>query len=211
MINLLIADDHTIVRKGIIQLIEETSDIKVTAEAKNGAEVLHLIAKQNFDIIILDINMPGRSGLEVLKELKSIKPKIPILILSMFPEEQYAIRVMRSGASGYLTKESAPEELIKALRTIAGGKKYIHPSLAEQLADHFDQSVDKPLTEKLSDREYETMIKIATGKSLTEIADELSISVKTVSTYRRRVLNKLNVQSNVELTQWVIKNNLLSY
>jgi len=147
----------------------------------------------------------------VLKELKNIKPKIPILILSMFPEEQYAIRVMRSGASGYLTKESAPEELIKALRTIAGGKKYIHPSLAEQLADHFDQSVDKPLTEKLSDREYETMIKIATGKSLTEIADELSISVKTVSTYRRRVLNKLNVQSNVELTQWVIKNNLLSY
>ena len=211
MIKILIADDHTIVRKGIIQLIEGAQDIKVTAEAKNAAEVLHLITRQDFDVIVLDISMPGRSGLEVLKELKSIKPEIPILILSMFPEEQYAIRVMRSGASGYLTKESAPEELIKALRTIAGGKKYIHPSLAEQLADHFDQNVDKPLTEQLSDREYETMIKIATGKSLTEIAEELSISVKTVSTYRRRVLNKLNVHSNVELTQWVIKNNLLTY
>ncbi|HKL07928.1 MAG TPA: response regulator transcription factor [Bacteroidales bacterium] len=208
MIKILIADDHTIVRKGIIQLIEGAQDIKVTAEAKNAAEVLHLITRQDFDVIVLDISMPGRSGLEVLKELKSIKPEIPILILSMFPEEQYAIRVMRSGASGYLTKESAPEELIKALRTIAGGKKYIHPSLAEQLADHFDQSVDKPLTEKLSDREYETMIKIATGKSLTKIAEELSISVKTVSTYRRRILNKLNLNSNVEITQLVIKNNL---
>lgn len=208
MIKILIADDHTIVRKGLVQLLDDAKDITVTGEARNAAEVLHQISEHPFDAIVLDINMPGRSGLDIMKEIKTYRPSLPVLILSMFPEEQYAIRVIKAGAAGYLTKESAPEELMKAIRVVAGGKKYISSSLAEQLADHFDQSMEKPSIERLSDREYETMLKIASGKSLTEIASELSISVKTVSTYRRRILDKLNLNSNAEITQLVIKNNL---
>ncbi|MFP4024012.1 MAG: response regulator [Thiohalospira sp.] len=208
MIKILIADDHTIVRKGLVQILEDAKDITVTGEARNAAEVLYQISEHSFDAIVLDINMPGRSGLDIMKEIKTYHPSLPVLMLSMFPEEQYAIRVIKAGAAGYLTKESAPEELIKAIRIVAGGKKYISISLAEQLADHFDQSIEKPSIEKLSDREYETMLKIASGKSLTQISSELSISVKTVSTYRRRILNKLNLNSNIEITQVVLKNNL---
>ena len=208
MIKILIADDHTIVRKGLVQLLDDAKDITVTGEARNAADVLNQISEHPFDAIVLDINMPGRSGLDIMKEIKTYRPSLPVLILSMFPEEQYAIRVIKAGAAGYLTKESAPEELMKAIRVVAGGKKYISSSLAEQPADHFDQSMEKPSIERLSDREYETMLKIASGKTLTEIASELSISVKTVSTYRRRILDKLNLNSNVEITQLVIKNNL---
>lgn len=208
MINILIADDHTIVRKGLVELIEESGKIKVVAEAKNGAEVLAHLVDKKFDCVVLDINMPGRNGLDILKEIKKAYPQLPVLILSMYPEEQYAVRVIRSGASGYLTKDSAPEELIIAILTVALGKKYISVNLAQQLANHFDQSVEKPIHELLSDREYEIMLMIASGKTLTEIANELILSVKTVSTYKTRLLQKLQLKNTTELTNYVFSNKL---
>jgi len=210
MINILIADDHTIVRKGLIELVEDTGEIKVVSEAKNSAEVIHLLSENSYDVVVLDISMPGRSGLEALKEIKKIKPKLPVLILSMHPEEQYAVRVIKAGASGYLNKDSAPEELINAIKTIAGGRKYISTKIAEQLANHFDTTKHKAHHEILSDREYEVMLKIARGDSLTAIANELSLSVKTISTYKSRILDKLNLKNNSELTRYVIANNLKS-
>ena len=208
MINILIADDHTIVRKGLIELVEDSKSIQVSAEAKNSAEVMQLLVSQSFDLVVLDISMPGRSGLEALKDIKKMYPKIPVLILSMYPEEQYAVRVIKAGASGYLNKDSAPEELIKAIKTIAKGRKYISMAIAEQLADHFDQSFEKPLHEQLSDREYEVMLKISNGVSLTTIANELSLSVKTISTYKCRIQKKLNLKTSNEITHYVISNNL---
>jgi DNA-binding NarL/FixJ family response regulator len=210
MINILIADDHTIVRKGLIELVEDTGEIKVISEAKNSAEVIHLLSEDSYDVVVLDISMPGRSGLEALKEIKKIKPRLPVLILSMHPEEQYAVRVIKAGASGYLNKDSAPEELINAIKTIASGRKYISTKIAEQLANHFDTTIHKASHEILSDREYEVMLKIARGDSLTAIASELSLSVKTISTYKSRILNKLNLKNNSELTRYVISNNLKS-
>lgn len=206
--NILVADDHTIVRKGLIELIQESSEFKVVAEAANSAELLHKINDYDYDAIILDISMPGRSGLETLKEIKIVKPKLPVLILSMYPEEQYAVRAIKAGAAGYLNKDSAPEELINALRTIAKGRKFISPNLAEQLANHFYQNTELKEHEKLSDREFEVMLKIASGDSLTDIAMELSLSIKTVSTYKSRILNKLHLKNSSELTLYVISNKL---
>ncbi len=209
MIKILIADDHAIVREGLKQILLESPDLVVVAEASTGQEVLDKVAKNDLDLVVLDISMPGRGGMDILKEIKSLKPKLPVLILSMYPEEQYAVRVLKSGASGYLTKESAPIELVKAIRQISQGKKYISPSLAEKLAVDLEVSPDKPPHETLSDREYQVMCMIASGKTLKEIADGLSLSIKTISTYRSRILEKMNMRTNAELTHYAVKNRLV--
>jgi two-component system, NarL family, invasion response regulator UvrY len=209
-IRLLIGDDHAVVRKGMKQILAETKDIVVADEAGNGREVLEKVRKNDFDMVLLDISMPGRDGLEVLKELKNLKPKLPVLMLSMYPEEQYAVRSLRSGASGYLTKDSAPDELISAIRKVSSGGKYVSSSLAEKLAHKLGADAEKPLHEALSDREYQVMCMIASGKTVKEMGEELSLSVKTVSTYRSRILNKMRLKGNAELTRYAIDNKLVS-
>jgi len=206
---ILIADDHTIVREGLKQIISETPDMIVADEAIDGHEVLNKALKNDYDVVVLDITMPGINGLDVLKQLKNQKPKLPILVLSVHPEEQYAVRVLRAGASGYLTKESAPDELIAAIRKVSMGKKYVSSSLAEKLALELEIDHEKPLHETLSDREYRVMCMIASGKMLNEVADELYLSVKTISTYRTRILEKMKMKSNIELTHYAIKHGLV--
>jgi DNA-binding NarL/FixJ family response regulator len=209
LIKLLVADDHAIVRKGIEQIIAETDDITVVDEASNGQEVLDKIKKTDYDLVLLDVSMPGRDGLEILKEVKIQRPKIAVLMLSMYPEEQYAVRALRSGASGYLTKESAPDELIAAIRKVSSGHKYVSASLGEKLAVKLGNHSDRPLHEKLSDREFGIMCMIASGKTQTEIATELRLSVKTISTYRSRILTKMYMKSNAEITRYAIENKLI--
>jgi two-component system invasion response regulator UvrY len=208
MIKVMIADDHTIVREGLKQIVSDTCDITVADEARNGQEVLDKFDKQHFDVIILDISMPGMNGIEVLKSIHSKKPKLPVLILSIYPEEQYAIRVLRSGASGYLTKESAPDELINAIRKISTGGKYITYSLAEKLVLAIDENTEKPLYEILSDREFQVLKLIASGKTVNAIANELCLSEKTVSTYRSRILEKMKMKNNSELMHYAIQHGL---
>jgi DNA-binding NarL/FixJ family response regulator len=191
------------------EIIEEAPGMKVSDEASNGQETLEKVRKSDFDIVLLDISMPGRSGLEILKELKSEKPDLSVLILSMHPEEQYAVRVLKAGASGYLTKESAPDELIAAIRKASIGRKYISSSLAEKLAFYLEIDDERPLHETLSDREYEVMRMIASGKTITKIAEKLFLSVKTISTYRSRILEKMRMKSNAELTHYALKNRLV--
>ena len=208
MIKILIADDHAIVREGLKQIVAETSDMVVVDEASNGQETLDKVWKNDYDVVVLDISMPGRSGLDILKQLKGERSKLPILVLSMHPENQYAVRVLKAGADGYLTKESAPDELIAAIRRVSLGRKYVSSSLAEKLA--FDLEIEeKPLHETLSDREYRVMCMIASGKTVTEIAEEFSLSVKTISTYRSRALEKMEMRNNSELTHYAIKNLLV--
>ena len=209
MIKILIADDHTIVREGLKQIIVNTAGMVVTGEAANGQETLDLIRKNNFDVILLDIAMPEKDGLAILKQLKREKIELPVLVLSMHPEEQYAVRVLKMGASGYLTKSSAADELIKAIKKISTGKKYISDSLAEKLALDLDIDTEKLPHEYLSDREFQVLCMIASGKTVTNIAEELSLSVNTISTYRVRVLDKLKMTSNSELTRYAIKNQLV--
>jgi len=209
MIKILIADDHAVVREGLKQIISETSDMIVADEADNGQDVLDKVSEQNFDVVLLDITMPGRSGLDVLKQLKSKKPKLPVLMLSVHPEEQYAVRTLKSGADGYLTKGSATDELIAAIRKISQGKKYISSSLAEKLAFDLDLDHEKPRHEMLSDREYQVMSMIASGKSVKEIADELSLSVQTISTYRSRILEKMKMKNNAEIIYYAVKQGLV--
>jgi len=209
MIKVLIVDDHTIVREGLRQILEETSDIAVVGEASSAQEVINKVWNSNYDIVLLDISLPGRSGLDVLKQLKSIKPDLPILILSMHPEEQYAIRSLRAKASGYLTKESASEELINAIRKVAQGRKYITSSLAEKLAFELEDNGRCSSHEKLSDREFQVMCMIASGKRIKEIADALSLSVKTISTYRARILKKMDIRNNSQLIHYAIKSGLV--
>jgi DNA-binding NarL/FixJ family response regulator len=205
MIKILIADDHPVVRKGLKEIIQAIPDMTVSGEASNEQEVLENVRKIDFDVVLLDISMPGKSGLDVLKELKRGKPELPVLILSIHPEEQYAVRVLKAGASGYLTKDSAPDELITAILKVSRGKKYISASLAEKLAYDLEIGAEKPLHETLSDREYEVMCLIASGKTIKEIAEELYLSVKTISTYRARILEKMNMKSSAELTHYAIK------
>jgi two-component system, NarL family, invasion response regulator UvrY len=209
MIKILIADDHTMFREGLKHILAEYPDLVVTDEANNGQEVLDKIWKNNYDMVLLDITMPGMTGLEALKQLKNDKPKLPVLILSMHPEEQYAVRVLRAGASGYLTKESAPDELITAIRKISQGRKYITPSLAERLASEFEADSERPLHDILSDREYQVLRMIAEGKTVKYIAKELSLSIKTVSTYRTRIMEKMKMKTNAEVMHYVIKHQLL--
>jgi DNA-binding NarL/FixJ family response regulator len=208
-IKILIADDHPIVRAGFKQVISDMPDMLVADEAGNGQEVLQLIGKKDYDLVLLDISMPGRSGLEILKDLKSEKPKLPVLILSIYPEEQYAIRALRAGASGYMTKASAPNELILAIRKISEGGKYISASLAEKLAYYLDGDAAKPPHETLSDREYQVMLMIASGKTVTEIANELCLSVKTISTYRTHIREKMKMKNNAEITLYAVQNKLV--
>ena len=209
MLSILLADDHAVVREGLKQILAELEDSVALAEASHGQEVLDKIRQNHFDIILLDISMPGQSGLEILKQIKSEKPEISVLVLSMFPEEQYAVRALKAGASGYLTKESAPQELIQAIKKIASGRKYITPSLAEKLADDFDTDYERPRHESLSDREFQVMQLLAKGKTVKDIGEELFLSIKTVSTYRTRILEKIELKNNAELIHYAIRNKLI--
>ncbi len=209
MLRILIADDHPIVRQGLRQLIAKTNDMVVTDEAGNGLEVLSKARASNCDVVLLDISMPGLHGLDIIRQLKSESPRLPILILSMHSEEQYAVRAFRAGASGYLTKESAPDELLAAIRKVSKGGKYVSSSLAEKLASDLEIGAEQLPHETLSDREYQVMRMIAAGKTVAEIAEELSLSVQTVSTYRSRILQKMQMKNNVELANYAIRNQLL--
>jgi two-component system invasion response regulator UvrY len=209
MIKLLIADDHAIVREGLKQILSDTSDISVAGEASSGREAIKKVGIIDYDLVLLDISLPGMSGLDVLKQIRLLKPSLPILILSMYPEEQYAIRSLRAGASGYLTKESAAEELISAIRKVARGRKYITSSLAEKIALDWEKDERRPLHEVLSDREYQVLCMIASGKTVKEISKLLCLSIKTVSTHRARILKKMDMKNNAQLTHYAIKHNLV--
>jgi DNA-binding NarL/FixJ family response regulator len=209
MIKILIADDHAVVRRGLKQILAEEPDMTVFGEARTAREVIKNAREMNWDIVILDITMPDRSGLDALKELKNIRPQLPVLVLSMHPEDQYAVRVLKAGAAGYMTKESAPEELVKAVRRVIRGRKWVSPSLAEKLASDLEIGSERPPHEILSDREYRVACMIASGKTVNEIARELYLSVKTISTYRARILNKMKMRRNAELIRYAIKNRLI--
>jgi two-component system, NarL family, invasion response regulator UvrY len=208
MIRIIIVDDHPVVRRGLKQILQEEPDVKVVGEAESAQEAFKIIRTIDCNAVVLDISLPGASGVEILKQLKHEYQKLPVLILSVHPEEQYAVRVMKAGASGYLTKESAPEELVKAIRKIISGGKYISSSLAERLITDIDAS-GKPRHEKLSDREFEIMRMIASGKAIKTIAEELYLSEKTVSTYRTRLLEKMKMTTNAEIISYALKNKLI--
>jgi two-component system invasion response regulator UvrY len=209
-INVLIADDHAIVREGLKQILADTADIVVAGDAQNGQEAVQLVRKKTeAHVLLLDISMPDRSGLEVLKQVKKEKPGIAVLMLSMHREDQYALRSLKAGASGYLNKQSAPAELVIAIRMVAAGKKYITPELAQTLANQLDEDQEIPPHETLSDREYQTLTLIASGKTVSDIAAELILSVKTISMYRSRLLQKMKLKNNAELTHYAIKNQLV--
>ncbi len=209
MIRILVVDDHAIVREGLKQILSDVNGMSVSDEAAGGQEALAKIRSAAFDVILLDISLPGRSGLEILKEIRAEQPKLPVLILSMHAEEQYAIRSLRAGASGYLTKASAPDELIGAIRKVSCGRKYVSAFLAEKLALELDADAQKPPHETLSDREYQVMLMLASGKTVKEIANELCLSVKTISTYRSRLMDKMNMKKNAELTLYAVRNRLV--
>jgi DNA-binding NarL/FixJ family response regulator len=209
VIGVLIADDHSIVRQGLKQVLSHDLNLQVVGEAANGEEVLEMVDRLRLDAVVLDITMPGKNGLEVLKELKRKHPQLPVLVLSMHPEDQFAIRMLKAGAAGYITKESAPEELIGALRKVCQGGKYVSPDLAEKLAVFIEDDKGKLPHEKLSDREFQVFRMLALGKTVSEIADELVLSIKTVSTYRSRVLEKLKMTTKSELTRYALQNRLM--
>lgn len=209
IIKVFIADDHAIVREGLKQILAETRDIIVAGEAENGLEAIKLFRKSDCQVMLLDISMPDRSGIDVLKQIKKEKPELAVLMLSMHREDQYAIRSLKAGASGYLTKQSAPRELVTAIRQVAGGLKYISPALAQELANHVGEDHEAPPHDALSDREYQTLTMIASGKTVGVIAKELSLSVKTVSEYRARLLVKMKLKNSAELTHYAIKNQLI--
>lgn len=209
MIRVLVADDHAVVRRGLVQILTEAPDMVVAGEASTGREVLQAVWKHDYDVLVLDIAMPEGSGLEVLQQLQTLKPDLRVLILSMYPERQYAVRALKTGAAGYLTKESVPDELIAAIRKVARGGKYVSQSLAEQLASELRGEVEKEPHQTLSDREYQVMTLLAAGKSVTDVAEELSLSVKTVSTYRARILDKLNLKSIAEIIRYALEHGLV--
>ncbi|HAS17434.1 MAG TPA: DNA-binding response regulator [Nitrospiraceae bacterium] len=209
MIKIIIADDHPISREGIKKIIAKSHDIIVADEAGTGEELLEKVKKNRYDVIILDVSMPGSDGLEVLRDLQNPKYRCPVLVFSMYPEEQYAVRALKAGASGYLTKGSDPEELMKAIKKVSDGGKYISMSLAEKLANDISINNEQPLHEKLSDREFQVMTMLASGKSIKAIASQLFLSVPTISTYRSRVLQKMSMKNNAELIHYAIKNNLI--
>ena len=209
MIRVLVADDHAVVRRGLLQILEEAPDMIAAGEASTGREVLQAVQKHDYDVIVLDIAMPEGSGLEVLQQLQGLKPDLSVLILSMYPEKQYAVRALKAGAAGYLTKESAPDELIAAIRKVAQGGKYVTRSLAEKLAATLGGELEKEPHETLSDREYQVIRLLAAGKTVTGIATELSLSVKTVSTYRARILDKLNLENTAEIIRYAFEHGLV--
>ncbi|GAO37378.1 LuxR family transcriptional regulator [Sulfuricella sp. T08] len=210
MIRVLIADDHAIVRSGLKQILTDSGSMMVVAEAENGIEAVQKVRalEGGVDVVVLDISMPGTSGIDALKMIRDVAPKLPVLILSMYPEEQYAVRLIKSGASGYMTKETAPQELVDAIHKVAAGKKYISPSVAEMLAEEVGGGNSSLLHASLSDREYQILLKLASGKTVSGIADEMALSVKTISTYRSRILGKMRMKNNAELTHYVISHQL---
>ena len=208
-LRVLIADDHAIVRAGLKQFLAEVPDITVAGEAGSGAEALELIRNGEWDVLLLDIAMPDMTGIDVLKRLRHDKPDLPVLILSIYPEEQYAISMLRAGASGYMTKESAPEQLEQAIRKVAAGHRYVSPTLAELLALEVGGDMGRPAHEALSQREFQIFSKLAAGRAVSEIATELFLSVKTISTYRARILEKMAMKNNAELTYYAVKNHLI--
>ena len=209
MIRILIVDDHAILRRGLRALLSDEFHGAAFGEASNAQQALEELRKKRWDVALLDITLPGKSGLELLKEFKAARPKLPVLILSAHPEDQFAVRVLKAGAGGYLTKESAPEELAKAIRKVLAGGQYVSPALAEKLALRVRKDITLSPHETLSDREYDVMSRIASGKTVTEIAGELSLSPKTISTYRARVLEKLGVKNSAEIVQYAIRNGLV--
>lgn len=210
MKKILLVDDHKIVRDGLKNLINLERDMEVADEAASGVDAINLIRKNHYDVMVLDISMPNKNGVDTLHDLKHIAPDLPILILSGYSEEQYALNLMRSGCKGYLSKDADSDEIVIAIRTIANGKKYISSQLAELLTNELSHPSDKQLHEMLSEREFQVFFKLAGGMSPTEIADELNISIKTVSTYRTRILEKMGLKNNADLTYYAIKYELLS-
>lgn len=208
MIEVLVVDDHAIVREGLKQILSHTSDIVAADDASNGREVLDKISQKDYDVLLLDISMPGKDGLDILKDLKRIKPRLNVLVLTAHPEEQYAVRVLKAGAAGYMTKGCAGEELANAIRKVSTGRKYISPTLAEKLAYDLTGDLEKTPHERLSDREYQVMRLIASGKTVTAVAGELFLSVKTISTYRTRILQKMDMKTNADLTHYAYDNRL---
>lgn len=210
MIKVLLADDHALLRGSLKQLLEDTGFVQVVAQAGDYPEIMKaMINNPSVEVAILDISMPGKNGVDVVKILKDKYPALKILMLSMHPEDQYAVRCLKAGASGYLTKNTAPEKLVDAIQVIAAGRKYITAELAESLASHLTEDTDKPLHSTLSDREFQTIRMIASGKKLSEIADELALSPKTVSVYRARILEKMRMKTNGELTRYALENGLI--
>ena len=208
-IRVLIADDHAIVREGLKQILADTTNIVVEGEAENGLSAVQLVRGCDSHVLLLDISMPDRSGIEVLKQIRKEKPALAVLMLSMHREDQYAVRSLKAGASGYLNKQSAPAELVNAIRQVASGRKYISPELAQQLANQVSDDRDEVLHESLSDREFQTLTMIASGMAVSDIAAELALSVKTVSMYRSRLLAKMRLRHNAELTHYAIKHKLV--
>jgi two-component system, NarL family, invasion response regulator UvrY len=209
MIRVLVADDHAIVRQGLKLILSEEFDRLIVGEAQNGKELIEQIENDDWQVVVLDITMPGKSGLDLLKEIKRLRPRLPVLILSMHSEDQFALRAFRAGAAGYMTKENAPEELVKAIKKVLAGGKYVSATLAETLVLGLEADAEKPAHESLSDREYQVLRMIASGKTVKEIAEELSLSMKTISTYRTRILEKLRMKTSAELTYYAIANKLV--
>ena len=209
MIKILIIDDHAIVREGLKQILVETPDLEVAGEANDGQEALERLRADHWDVVVLDISLPGANGLVVLQQIKNQFPEVPVLILSIHAEEQYALRALKAGAAGYLTKETVPQELVTAIQKVAGGGKYVSPSLMEKMVSDLGKDLKKALHETLSDREFQVLCMIATGKGLTEIAEDLDLSVKTVSTHRTRMLKKMRLKNNAELIHYAIRHGLV--
>ena len=207
---ILIVDDHTIVRQGLKRIIDDVAGLTVAGEASDAAEAMNYLEQHEFDLVILDINLPDKSGLETLSDMKRLYPDLQVLILTMHPEKQFAVRVLRLGASGYLNKDSPSDEIVDAILTILGGKKYISSSLSQLIIDDLSGDRQKLPHELLSDREYQVLLSIAKGKTVSEIASELSLSVKTISTYRTRILEKMGLSSNAELIRYAVTNQLAS-
>lgn len=206
---ILITEDHAVVRQGLKLILADHFKKAVFGEARNATEALARVWKEKWDVVVLDITMPGRSGLEVLKEIKRSRPRLPVLILSMHPEDQFAVRLLKAGAAGYLTKESAGEELVGAIKKVVGGGRYISPALAERMASYLTIDVRKAPHERLSDREFLILRMIASGKQVSQVAKELTISVSTVSTYRARILKKMDMKNNAELTHYALQRELV--
>jgi len=209
MIRILIADDHAIVRAGLKQFVADQADMSVAGEAATGAETVSLVRNEAYDVVLLDISMPDRNGVDTLKQLKQIRPEMPVLMLSAHAEEQYAVNLLRAGAAGYVSKETASTQLVQAIRTVTRGRKYVSPDLAQVLADGVTGQGEAPLHASLSQREFQIFCKLAGGMPVSKIAQELFLSVKTVSTYRSRVLEKMGMKTNADLTYYAIKNRLI--
>lgn len=208
--HILVVDDHAVVRQGVRQILSEQFRDATIGEAASAQEMMEQLRLHNWDVVVLDVGMPGKSGLDALKEVKQASPKLPVLVLSAYPEDQLARRMLKAGAAGYLNKDSAPNELVRALRKILGGGKFVSAAVAELLASNLDDHFEKPLHEQLSDREYQVMCLIAVGRSLKEIADDLCVGISTINTYRARILEKMQMRNNTELTHYAIENRLVN-